>query len=65
MLNVEYEFDITKSSGFPKRVMDISLAKETICYEPTTTLEHGLQKTWRWFVDNVDEYMQRKNYFKE
>ena len=64
-LNFNYEFDITKPSGFPKRVMDISLAKATINYNPTTSLYDGLKETWEWFVDNNDEYLKRKNYFKE
>ncbi len=64
-LNFNYEFDTTKPPGFPRRVMDISLAKEMICYEPSTSLEDGLRKTWEWFVENVEEYKSRKNYFTE
>ncbi|MDA8140093.1 MAG: NAD-dependent epimerase/dehydratase family protein [Desulfobacteraceae bacterium] len=57
-------FDAAKPSGFPKRVMDISLARELIDYNPTTTLEQGLRETWDWFINNQDEYLQKKNYFK-
>ncbi|KKQ68431.1 MAG: hypothetical protein A2626_00710 [Candidatus Nealsonbacteria bacterium RIFCSPHIGHO2_01_FULL_38_55] len=64
-LDFNYEFDATKSSGFPRRVMDISLAKELIHYNPTTFLESGLKETWDWFIKNQDEYLKRKNYFKE
>ena len=64
-LYFNYEFDTTKPPGFPRRVMDISLAKEMICYEPSTSLEDGLMATWEWFVENSDEYKNRKNYFKE
>ena len=60
-----YRFDDTKSSGFPKRVMDISLAREMLGYNPTTSLLSGLKKTWEWYVANADEYLARKNYFKE
>ena len=60
-----YEFDTTKSSGFPRRVMDISLAREMISYNPTTSLREGLEKTWNWFSGHQDEYLKRKNYFKE
>jgi len=63
MLYVDYEFDTSKSSGFPKRVMDVSLARETIGYNPTTTLEEGLKETWEWFTSNSEEYKNRKNYF--
>ena len=64
-LDFNYKFDTTKPSGFPKRVMDISLARELINYNPTTTLRQGLQETWDWFVGNRDEYLKKKNYFSE
>ena len=59
------KFDIAKPSGFPKRVMDISLAKQLIHYNPTTTLLEGLKETWDWYVKNKDEYLKKKDYFKE
>lgn len=62
-LNFNYEFDTSKPSGFPKRVMDISLAKEKIHYNPATSLYDGLRKTWEWFVSNSEGYKNRKNYF--
>ena len=64
-IDFNYKFDTTKSSGFPKRVMDISLAKKLIHYNPTTTLLDGLKETWDWFVKNQDEYLNKMNYFKE
>ena len=45
--------------------MDISLAKNMIVYNPSTSLFDGLKKTWEWFVDNSEEYKNRKNYFTE
>jgi GDP-L-fucose synthase len=64
-LDFNYKFDTTKPSGFPKRVMDISLAKKLIHYNPTTSLLDGLKETWNWYVENQDEYLNKKNYFKE
>ncbi|MFH1387077.1 MAG: NAD-dependent epimerase/dehydratase family protein [bacterium] len=64
-LDFNYQFDSTKPSGFPKRVMDISLAKKMIDYSPTTSLLDGLKKTWDWFMNNQIEYLNRKNYFAE
>ena len=64
-IDFNYQFDTTKPSGFPKRVMDISLARKLIHYNPTTTLLNGLRETWDWFVKNQDEYLNRVNYFKE
>lgn len=63
-LDFNYEFDPTKPSGFPKRIMDISRARETIHYNPTTTLVQGLKETWFWFIKNQREYLKKKNYFK-
>lgn len=64
-LNFNYKFDPTKPSGYPKRVMDISLARKLIHYNPTITLLDGLKETWYWFAKNQDEYLKKKNYFKE
>ena len=64
-LDFNYEFDTTKPSGFPKRVMNISRAREWIGYNPTTTLLDGLKETWMWFQQNQKEYLKRKNYFAE
>lgn len=60
-----YEFDTSKSAGFPRRVMDISLARATIGYDPQTSLREGLRQTWEWFTAHQDEYLDRKNYFAE
>ena len=64
-LPFRYEFDITKSSGFPRRVMDISLAREMIDFDPTVPLKQGLMETWDWFQTNEFEYKDKQNYFNE
>lgn len=64
-LDFSYEFDTTKSSGFPRRVMDISLARKQLGYSPQTSLREGLEKTWAWYLQNRKEYLNRKNYFAE
>ena len=63
-IDFNYKFDTTKPPGFPRRVMDISLARKLIHYNPTTTLLDGLKETWNWFVKNQDEYLNKMNYFK-
>lgn len=63
-IEFKYEFDTSKSSGWPKRVMDISLAKKMIDYNPNTSLLDGLKETWNWFLNNDDEFKFKKNYFK-
>ena len=64
-LDFNYEFDTSKPSGFPRRIMDISLAKELIDYNPTTSLLDGLKETWQWYLNNQDEYKKKQNYFTE
>jgi GDP-L-fucose synthase len=60
-----YRFDATKPSGFPKRVMDITLARQLIDYNPSTSLADGLKASWDWYVANRDEYKKKKNYFRD
>jgi GDP-L-fucose synthase len=62
-LDFRLSFDTTKPSGFPRRVMDISLAEKTIGYDPATPLGEGLKETWDWFIEHQDEYLQKQNYF--
>lgn len=64
-LDFEYRFDTTKDSGYPKRLMAISLAKELIHFNPKTSLLDGLKETWHWYIKNQNEYLNKKNYFKE
>ncbi len=64
IVNFEFVFDPAKPKGVAKRVMDISLARELIHYNPTTTLREGLKKTWDWFVKHPDEYQNKFNYFE-
>lgn len=64
-LDFNYIFDPTKPSGDKKRIMDISLARETIHYNPATSLLDGLKETWEWFVRYPDEYKGKVNYFAQ
>ncbi len=59
-----YEFDASKPSGFPRRVMDITLAREQLGWSPRTSLYEGLRKTWTWYDRNADEHLKRHNYFR-
>lgn len=61
----DYEFDTSKPSGFPRRVMDISKARKTLGYEPGTRLEDGLRETWQWYIGNQEEHRQKVNYFAD
>ena len=62
-LNFHAEFEKDKDGGFPRRVMDITRAREWLGYEPLTSLEDGLRETWDWFVENSGEHERKQNYF--
>jgi len=64
-INFNCKFDSTKLPGFPKRVMDISLAREMLGYNPTTSLLDGLKKTWEWYIKHPGEHLGKMNYFSE
>ena len=61
-LDFNYRFDATKPSGYPRRVMDMTLARELIHFEASTSLLDGLKETWNWFVNNQDEFKKKQNY---
>jgi GDP-L-fucose synthase len=62
-LDFRYVFDVSKPSGYPRRVMDITLAKEWTGWEPSTSLKDGLMATWEWFCTHEDEFKHKQNYF--
>ena len=64
-LEFNFQFDPSKPSGYPKRLMDISLAREMIGYNPTTSLRDGLKATWDWYTTHQDEHLLKQNYFRQ
>jgi len=64
-IDFEYRFDTSKPTGVRKRLLDISLAKETIGYQPSTSLAEGLKKTWQWYIGHPQEYTQKVCHFEE
>ena len=65
IIDFNYEFDISKNSGFPRRIMNIDNAKKIIGYDPKINLKQGLKKTWDWYLKNKNENDLRHNYFKD
>jgi len=55
------EYDTTKPTMIPKRLIDISLAKEKLGWEPKISLQAGIQRTVNWykesFRDKIPEEM--------
>jgi UDP-glucose 4-epimerase len=52
---VEYSFEVkykpARNFDVPINVLDISQARERIAYQPLVNLSEGLERTWRWIVD--------------
>jgi GDP-L-fucose synthase len=46
------EFDTTKPSTIPFRMVDSSKARQLLGFAPRVTLEQGLKDTVRWYQEN-------------
>jgi GDP-L-fucose synthase len=52
-------WDDSKPDGTPRKLMDISKMKD-IGWEYSTELEEGIEKTYQWFLDNIDKIKEIK-----
>jgi GDP-L-fucose synthase len=52
-------WDSSKPDGTPRKLMDISKMKN-IGWEYSTDLEDGIQKTYQWFLENIDSIKELK-----
>ena len=52
-------WDASKPDGTPRKLMDVSKMKE-IGWEYSTELEYGIQKTYQWFLENIDSIKEVK-----
>ena len=46
-------WDASKPDGTPRKLMDVSKIKE-LGWQYSTELEDGIQKTYQWFLENID-----------
>jgi GDP-L-fucose synthase len=51
----EIVWDTSKPDGVMRKVLDVSRMKSVLGWEPPTSLEDGLAKTIRWYVENKTE----------
>jgi len=49
------EFDSTKPDGTMRKLLDVSRAKE-MGWEAKVSLREGIEKTYRWFLENQDNF---------
>ncbi len=53
----ELVWDTSKPDGAPKKLIDSGLIN-ALGWKPEISLEDGLQKTYRWFIENVDHNLR-------
>ena len=51
--NANIIYDTSKPTMIPKRLIDNTLAKKTIGFEPKVNIEEGLMKTINWFKEST------------
>ncbi|MDC0635458.1 GDP-L-fucose synthase [Flavobacteriaceae bacterium] len=52
-------WDASKPDGTPRKLMDVSKMAET-GWKYSTELEHGIKKTYQWFLNNINEIKEIK-----
>jgi len=52
-------WDASKPDGTPRKLMDVSKMKE-MGWNYTTELEIGIQKTYLWFIENIESIKEIK-----
>ena len=52
-------WDTTKPDGTPRKLMDVSKMK-AIGWQYSTELEAGIQKTYNWFLENINNFKELK-----
>jgi GDP-L-fucose synthase len=55
----EIIWDLEKPDGTPRKLMDVSKMKE-IGWSYSTELEEGIEKTYAWFLDNIEDIKEVK-----
>ena len=52
-------WDTSKPDGTPRKLMDVSKMK-AVGWQYSTELEEGIEKTYAWFLDNIDNIKEVK-----
>jgi GDP-L-fucose synthase len=55
----EIEWDSSKPDGTPRKLMDVSKLKEE-GWSYTTELKDGIEKTYQWFLENIETFKEVK-----
>ena len=52
--SITKKYDLSAAQGVRGRNADVSLARRVLGWEPRTTLEEGLTKTYKWIEEQVE-----------
>ena len=52
--NGKLEFDHSKPDGTPRKLLDVSRLM-SLGWQPATTLDNGIARTYAWFTENMLE----------
>jgi GDP-L-fucose synthase len=55
----EIRWDSSKPDGTPRKLMDVSKMK-SLGWEYSTELDSGIQKTYNWFLDHINNFKEVK-----
>jgi len=55
----EIHWDDSKPDGTPRKLLNVDRMKKS-GWEASTTLEKGIETTYRWFLENTSHYKQVK-----
>jgi len=55
----EIIWDSTKPDGTPRKLMDVSKMK-AMGWTYSTELDKGIEKTYKWFLDNINNFKEVK-----
>jgi GDP-L-fucose synthase len=56
----DIEWDVTRPNGQPRRMLDVSRAKEKFGFSARTSFDEGLRKTIVWYRNNRQEIARRE-----
>ena len=52
-VDAELIYDVSKPDGMKQKLLDSSLARKSAGWNPETTLESGIEETYRWYVEHI------------
>lgn len=57
--DAEVTYLTSKPTMIPKRLIDISKARDLLGFEPRVSLKEGLKRTMQWYKEQVEEHRRR------